>query len=312
VLKSEAEIWRGIGGGWRQLYGDYSLSGLSFEWHELQLGEDLDWGRTFHGGSLEVCLNFSGRGEFRVGERREEIGPEQIAVYAVGSGLEATRSSTTLHRFLTLEVSSEFLRKWFSGEWGGLLLEVRAFASGATTEPMVRVERMPGWMAAERRLMLDPPVSKHGISAWYQAKAIQMLASTIFSQEPESKSQPARHRRLAQERIERARTLLERDLENPPSLGMLAEEVGCSPFYLSRQFAEETGFSIPKYLRKRRVELAARLLARGEANVTEAAMQVGYSSLSAFNKAFVEEMGCCPGLYPREGSPRGAAAGTRG
>jgi AraC-like DNA-binding protein len=79
---------------------------------------------------------------------------------------------------------------------------------------------------------------------------------------------------------------------------MLAQEVGCSPFHLSRIFAEEAGMSIPRYLRTKRIDRAAELLKTGQANVTEAAMAVGYSSLSAFNKAFVEQMGCCPGLYP--------------
>ena len=79
---------------------------------------------------------------------------------------------------------------------------------------------------------------------------------------------------------------------------MLADEVGCSTFYLSRIFAQEAGVSIPKFLRMKRIEKAAELIRTGRMNVTEAAMEVGYSSLSAFTKAFVEQIGCCPGLYP--------------
>jgi len=91
--------------------------------------------------------------------------------------------------------------------------------------------------------------------------------------------------------------LIERDLENPPTLEMLAGEVDCSPFYLSRLFAEEAGLSMPKYLRLKRVEKAADLMVARGANVTEAAMAVGYSSLSAFQKAFVEQYGSSPGVY---------------
>lgn len=100
------------------------------------------------------------------------------------------------------------------------------------------------------------------------------------------------------ERVERACYLIERDLENPPSLEMLGAQVGCSPFYLSRIFTQETRASIPKFIRMKRIEKACELLRTGKMNVTEAAMAVGYSSLSAFNKAFVEQVGCCPGLYP--------------
>ena len=79
---------------------------------------------------------------------------------------------------------------------------------------------------------------------------------------------------------------------------MLAQEIGCSPFYLSRLFAQETGASIPRFLRMKRIEKAADLIRAGRMDVTEAAFAVGYSSLSAFTKAFVEQTGCCPGLYP--------------
>jgi AraC-like DNA-binding protein len=96
-----------------------------------------------------------------------------------------------------------------------------------------------------------------------------------------------------------ARYLLERDPENPPSLEMLAQDVECSPFHLSRIFTEAHGMSIPRFVRTRRIEKAAELLRSGKMNLTEAAFAVGYASLSAFNRAFVEQMGCCPGLYPR-------------
>ena len=40
------------------------------------------------------------------------------------------------------------------------------------------------------------------------------------------------------------------------------------------------------------------LLKSGKFNVTEAALEVGYSSMSHFSQAFHETFGCCPGLYP--------------
>ena len=127
---------------------------------------------------------------------------------------------------------------------------------------------------------------------------LEILAQTIYPDENPDELFCQRHQRSNRERVERVRYLIERDLENPPSLEMLAQEVGCSSFYLSRVFAQETGASIPKFLRLKRMEKAAELLRTGRANVTEAAVTVGYASLSAFNKAFVELFGCCPGLYP--------------
>ena len=97
-------------------------------------------------------------------------------------------------------------------------------------------------------------------------------------------------------------------MENPPTLEMLAATLGCGSFHLSRTFSQHTGHTIPQYLRRVRLERAARLLREGRCNVTEAAMKVGYNSLSHFSKAFWEQFGCCPGLY---GNPKLAAAVTR-
>ncbi|MDP9097520.1 MAG: AraC family transcriptional regulator, partial [Verrucomicrobiota bacterium] len=102
----------------------------------------------------------------------------------------------------------------------------------------------------------------------------------------------------ARDRVARTKELLARNLAEPPTLEMLGREVGCSPFYLSRSFSREVGLTIPQYLRKLRMERAAELLRMGRHNVTEAATEVGYASLSHFSKAFCETIGCCPVLYP--------------
>jgi len=53
------------------------------------------------------------------------------------------------------------------------------------------------------------------------------------------------------------------------------------------------------------MERAAELLLSGKYNVTEAALEVGYSSLSHFSQAFCQTMGCCPGLYPLKTATEG-------
>ena len=84
----------------------------------------------------------------------------------------------------------------------------------------------------------------------------------------------------------------------PPNLEELGRRVACSHFYLSRTFTRETGLTLSQWLRRARLERAAELLRTRKCNVTEAALEVGYSSLSHFSQAFREMFGCCPGLYP--------------
>ncbi|HEY5234271.1 MAG TPA: AraC family transcriptional regulator [Verrucomicrobiae bacterium] len=107
-----------------------------------------------------------------------------------------------------------------------------------------------------------------------------------------------RQKRIANERVQRVIELLRGNLSEPPDLLELGRRVGCSPFYLSRTFSQELGVTISQYLRQLRMERAAELLRSGKFNVTEAALEVGYSCMSHFSQAFCQTMGCCPNLYP--------------
>lgn len=275
--------------------------GLSIEWHDFRLARNMDWGRSFHPGSLEICLNFSGTGVLQDGHAERSIGPGQVAVYTVqGERLRAMRQADSLHRFLTLELTPEFMRAQFApAERAKMTPAVRRFVENSTaTAPYLEIRTLPASLLPARVQFVEPPVPGPARNTWYLGRVLEILAQTIFPDEDPDELFCQRHQRTNRERVERVRYLIERDLENPPSLDMLAREVGCSSFYLSRVFAQETGASIPKFLRLKRLEKAADLLRTGRANVTEAATAVGYASLSAFNKAFLEHFGCCPGLYP--------------
>ncbi len=296
----EDAAWRGITGTWKPLHGSFFHGGLSVEWHDFLVDRDMDWGRSFHPGSLEICLNFSGAARLADGTAERRLGPGQLALYTTqGERMRAVREAGSLHRFLTLELSRDFLSAHFSTMLDRLKLPVRRFIEGgAKVPPYLEILALPAALFASRVQFVEPPVPAPARETWYLGRVLEILAQTLFPEEDPAELFCQRHQRTNRERIERVRFLLKRDVENPPTLEMLAEEVACSPFYLSRVFAQETGASIPKFLRMIRIEKAAELLRTGKMNVTEAAMTVGYASLSAFNKAFVEQMGCCPGLYP--------------
>lgn len=298
--KRESGAWAPIKGVWRQLHGSFAEQGLSVEWHDFRLDRDMDWGRSFHPGSLEVCLNFSGAGVLQDGGSEQAFAAQQVAVYTLQNRrLRAVRRASSLHRFLTLEIAPSFLRAQLGDELGSLKEPIQRFArGGAPAAPFLEISAMPASLLGARLQFVQPPVSGAARRMWYLGRTLEILAQTIFRPEGEGELFCERHLRVNRARVERVRFVIERDLENPPSLEMLGQEVGCSPFYLSRLFAKETGVSIPKFLRLKRMEKAAELLRAGRSNVTEAAVSVGYSSLSAFSKAFVEHFGCCPGLYP--------------
>ena len=299
-MHDEQGAWKEVAPGWRQLYGDFQRLGLSIEWHDFRTQRALDWGRSFHPHSLEFCLNLNGHGAVGAeGCVRSDYDPGNSGYYAIADEpLPASRHARDHHQFVTLEFSRSHLQKQLMQNEPGLEPEIRRVIFGDRTETVVAPTRL---MSIQQRDVVaslrEPPVAKAAQILWYQSKALELMAHFLFMpKDPEFFCM--RQKRVARERVERTKELLARDLANPPTLEMLGQEVGCSPFYLSRIFSREVGLTIPQYLRNLRMERAAELLRTGRYNVTEAATEVGYSSLSHFSKAFCETIGCCPVLYP--------------
>jgi AraC family transcriptional regulator len=297
---AEQHAWREVKGGWRPLYGDVDQMGVAVEWHDFRTERLFDWGRTFHPRSLEFCLNLQGHGEIGVGGKMySDYSPGNCGYYAIGDEpLAASRRARDHHQFVTLEFSREHLEKQFVQNEADLEPQIRRVVFGGKDKSVIAPARP---MTVEQRgvvaSLAEPPVAKAAQILWYQSKALELMAHFLFApKDPEFFCM--RQKRVARERVERTKELLARDLANPPTLEMLGHEVGCSPFYLSRIFSREVGITISQYLRNVRMERAAALLRTGRYNVTEAATEVGYSSLSHFSKAFCETIGCCPVLYP--------------
>src|SRR5437660_170695 len=217
--------------------------------------------------------------------------------YAIAADpLIASREAKDHHQFVTLEFSRDHLQEQLARNENDLEPTVRASIFQA--RPHVSSPRP---MTIEQRKVVasltEPPVAKAAQVLWYQSKALELMAHFLFEpKDPELFCM--RQKRVARDRVERTKEVLARDLANPPTLEQLGAEVGCSPFYLSRIFSREVGLTIPQYLRNIRMERAAELLRSGRFNVSEAAVEVGYSSLSHFSKAVCETIGCCPVLYP--------------
>ena len=295
---SAQRAWRDLPNGWRQLYGDFDRLGLSVEGHDFQTSRPLDWGVSFRPRSLEFCLNLAGRGA--IGSRGQNgYVSGSSGYYAVSDGpLPAIRHAGERHQFVTVEFSRDHLQKQLIDCEADLDPQVQRAVFPQKEASFVSV---PQPMGSEQRgvvaSLLQPPVPKAAQSLWYQSKALELMAHFLFvPKDPELFCM--RQKRVARDRVERTKELLARDVANPPTLETLGQEVGCSPFYLSRIFSREVGLTIPQFLRNLRMDRAAELLRTGRYNVTEAATEVGYASLSHFSKAFCETIGCCPALYP--------------
>lgn len=97
--------------------------------------------------------------------------------------------------------------------------------------------------------------------------------------------------------VRRALTITAERLADDPRLGEVAAEVGLAPRSLARRFERELGMTWRAALRRLRVLRAIEQLAGTEHSVTRIAMDVGYSSLSAFQSAFRDLIGQTPTAY---------------
>jgi len=297
--RAEAAAWRAIGAGWRQLYGSFNKLGVSFEWHDFKADAPVDWARSFHEGSAEICLNLSGHGIVRWKDSETRFSPMTAGFYCRGrEPLQAARNGRERHQFITVELAAEFLTRHLAGQEDALHPLIREALAGKRSVTGVGTA-LPLNTAQQQIVasLRNPPVFAAAQGLWYQGKAAELMAQ-LFFQPAEEEFFCTRQHRIAKERTERVIEILRRDLANPPALEQLGKEVGCSAFYLSRTFSQETGSTIPQYLQRLRMDRAAELLRSGKYNVTEAALEVGYSSFSHFSLAFRQTHGCCPGLFP--------------
>ncbi|HET7657055.1 MAG TPA: AraC family transcriptional regulator [Bacillales bacterium] len=97
--------------------------------------------------------------------------------------------------------------------------------------------------------------------------------------------------------IRRTIQFMKAHLDESLSLEDMAEEAGFSTFHFNRLFRKVTGIPPRLFLSALRMEKAKELLLMTDADVTEIAMSVGYSSFGSFSTRFSRSVGVSPHLF---------------
>jgi len=95
-------------------------------------------------------------------------------------------------------------------------------------------------------------------------------------------------------RVERAKSFIHSHGDGPLRLDEVARHAALSRFHLTRSFSEVVGVPPLAYHRRLRLQGAAERLRDGSRTATEIAEDLGYSTLSAFNRAFRQRFGVPP------------------
>jgi AraC family transcriptional regulator len=99
------------------------------------------------------------------------------------------------------------------------------------------------------------------------------------------------------ERIADVQRYIRTHLDEPLNRKVLASVACFSVPHLHRIFAECTGESVARHVRRIRLERAGRKLRMGAVDITEVALAAGYRTHAAFSKAFKQQYGLTPAEF---------------
>ncbi len=103
------------------------------------------------------------------------------------------------------------------------------------------------------------------------------------------------------ERLNHAINYIEEHLTEEIDYDQLAKVAGCSAYHFQRMFVYMAGIPLSEYIRRRKMSLAAVDLQAGNEKIIDIALKYGYSSPTAFNRAFQAIHGIAPSLVKNEG-----------
>ncbi len=105
------------------------------------------------------------------------------------------------------------------------------------------------------------------------------------------------------EKLNKTISYIEEHLTEEISYDDLAHIACCSIYHFQRMFAYMAGIPLSEYIRRRRMSLAAIDLQSGSDKIIDIGMKYGYSSPTAFNRAFQSVHGIAPSMAKKSGTP---------
>lgn len=103
------------------------------------------------------------------------------------------------------------------------------------------------------------------------------------------------------ERLNQTINYIEEHLTEEINYEKLAQIACCSTYHFQRMFTYMAGVSLSDYIRRRRMSLAAQEIQSTDDKMIDIGLKYGYTSPTAFNRAFQSIHGVAPSTIKREG-----------
>ncbi len=133
---------------------------------------------------------------------------------------------------------------------------------------------------------------------YLESKALELL--TLQFAHWAEKSSSKKSRQLPSHELERlhaAKAILTRNINNPPALSSLAQQVGLNEYRLKQGFRQVFSTTPFGYLHHCRMQQAQHLLANSNLSIAGVAQRIGYRSPEAFSNAFRRQFMISPKAY---------------
>ncbi|HWW00162.1 MAG TPA: helix-turn-helix domain-containing protein [Candidatus Acidoferrum sp.] len=181
----------------------------------------------------------------------------------------------------------------------GFLMTGQVFRSKPTQSQFDRTAGIVSqWgIEVDRDQMKDAYFATRVMPAKRQESAITLLR--IFAQHLSMLSNQVMVRQQNAEppMITKAKAYIEEHQTEELSLGQVARAVATSTFYFCKMFRKMTGINFTDYLARVRIEKSKNLLLNPNLRVSEIAYEVGFQSLTHFNRVFKKLLGQSPTDY---------------
>jgi len=173
-------------------------------------------------------------------------------------------------------------------------LERYSFAAQAFASEQVIRESLgrqtPGGPAERWRINTEPGISKDFATG---ATLLVRLANQVVIEE--ANGEPAV--------ITRAREYIAAHKTEPLALATVAKAAGASLFHFCKLFHKSTGLNFTEYVARARLEDARNGLRNPNRRISEVAYDVGFQSLTQFNRTFKRILGESPSEYREKLTP---------
>ncbi len=181
----------------------------------------------------------------------------------------------------------------------GFLQTGQMFRKRPTPAQFDRVVKLVAeWgVQVERRTLEEAYFATHVVSSRQHEAIVKLL--TIFSQHLSMLSNQVivQQENAEPPVIRRAKEFIHEHQAEDISLSQVAKAVNTSTFYFCKMFKKVTGINFTDYLSRVRIEKSKNLLLNPNLRVSEIAFEVGFQSLTHFNRVFKKILGQTPSDY---------------